>query len=54
MCRLKGVTPIKTEKETVKESHLKVTYSDEDMDINFDKIIDNQEMTKRSNKYIKF
>ena len=42
--RLKGVTPIQTEKETVKESHLKVTYSDEDMDINFDKILDNQEM----------
>ena len=30
--RLKGITQIKTEKETVKESHLKATYSDEDMD----------------------
>ena len=44
--RLKGVTVIKTEKETVKESNLKVTYSDEDMDIDFDKILYNQEMAK--------
>ena len=34
--RLKGVTQIKTEKETVKESHLKVIYSEEDMDIQYD------------------
>jgi len=45
--RLKGVTPIKTEKGTVKESHLKLTYSDEDMHIDFDKILDIQEMAKR-------
>ena len=40
-------TASKTEKKTVKESHLKVTYSDEDMDIDFDKILYNQEMAKR-------
>ena len=45
--RLKGVTAIKTEKGTVKESHLKLTYSDEDMHIDFDKILDIQEMAKR-------
>ena len=27
--------------------HLKAIYSDEDMDIDFDKILDNQEMAKR-------
>ena len=33
--RLKGLTASKTEKETVKENHLKVTYSDKDMDIDY-------------------
>jgi len=45
--RLKGLIASKTEKETVKKSNLKVTYSDEEMDIDFDKILDNQEMAKR-------